>query len=409
MNILIVTQWFVSRDPEGNIYVPGGTERTSYELAKQLHMKGHKVMILAPTKDKSDVGFKIFDDIYLYRFKEPTKFYGYIIDFKSFVNTLKCINKFNPDIVHVISSRYRFALGAIAASKIIKKKIVYTTTSYPKKNRKRFIRLFDDVVISKLVSVADLITYSTPNLRELISHLRNDIIFIPNFVDTSRFKPSNLATESGYLPRILIASNFSYSKGGDIAFESIKILRKNYPDIEIAAFAYINDVNTKEKNQDNIHLSVSLEEFKKENITLLPCVSDGDMPNTLNYYDIILGQFRSGALGRFELESMACSKPIICFFKYWDWYDTPPNIISTNSPEEIAKNIEELIVNKNLIKEIGRKNRRWVKKYHDINCSLQKYMQSYEQVLNENIHSDAKFPATFRYIQDYYGSSTRRN
>jgi len=368
--ILIVSQWFVSEDLNGRIYIPGGNERTSYELAKQLKRKGYEIMILSTTENKN-VGYKILDGIKVYRFKQPRRFYGFVIDFLSFLNTWKVIKRFNPDIVHIIGDIYRFSIGAIIASKIMRKKVLKTVTNRPKKRKRLLARLFDNLIASKIIKMVDIITYSTPDLQEILSYIRNDAIFIPNFVDSSRFKPAKAINGLNSTPKILITSTFSYNKGGRVALKAMKIVKEEYPDIEIAAL---------KPKIDHIYQAILLEEIERENIKVLPPIPDNLMPDILNYYDIIVGQFYIGALGRLELEAMACGKPLICFFKYWNWYDSPPPIISATSPDNIAKNIKKLITYKDIREKIGTENRKWVVRNHDLKVIVQKYVQIYEKL-----------------------------
>jgi glycosyltransferase involved in cell wall biosynthesis len=126
--ILIVGQWFVS-EHNGKLIAPGGTERYVYGLAKQLQNDGYRVIVLSPTTNKDETSFRILDGLSGYTFKVSEKLYGYYIDLLSFLNTLKFIRRFHSDIVHVISSRYRFAIGAILAAKIMKKKVICTITT----------------------------------------------------------------------------------------------------------------------------------------------------------------------------------------------------------------------------------------------------------------------------------------
>ena len=86
--ILIVGQWFISLK-KGKIVFPGGTERYVYALAKQLIEDGYTVTVLSATTNKTEIEQKYLDGIKVHSFKVPNMFYGYFIDFLSFINTLK--------------------------------------------------------------------------------------------------------------------------------------------------------------------------------------------------------------------------------------------------------------------------------------------------------------------------------
>ena len=181
--ILIVGQWFVSEDG-GKIIIPGGTERYVYGLAKQLQSDGYEVMVLSATANKDEVGFNTLDELNLYAFKVTEKLYGYSVDILSFINTLKFIRRFNPDIVHVISARYRFATGAIAAAKIIKVKTVYTRTTRPHtENRKWLPVILDDLIFIKIIKQADVIIALSREMKIILEkEIHHKLIqIIPSF------------------------------------------------------------------------------------------------------------------------------------------------------------------------------------------------------------------------------------
>ena len=127
-------------------------------MAKQLQEDGYKVKVLSTTLDKDKIGWDMLDDVRVYRFKEPNRFYGYFIALLAFANTFKLIKTFDPHVIHIVSSRYRFAVGAIVASKIMRKKVVYTlTVLIHEEGRGYFPVLIDNLVLTKIVERVDVI------------------------------------------------------------------------------------------------------------------------------------------------------------------------------------------------------------------------------------------------------------
>jgi glycosyltransferase involved in cell wall biosynthesis len=88
------------------------------------------------------------------------------------------------------------------------------------------------------------------------------------------------------------------------------------------------------------------------------------MPALINAHDIIIGQFHIGSLGMAELESMACAKPVVCYFNYNDWYPEPPPVFSTNQPEQVVEFLSALVEDPVLRHERGKQGQNWVRKYH---------------------------------------------
>ena len=153
--ILIVSQWFVEKDQNG-FKIPGGTERYVFELSSILKAEGFSVTILTSIEDNNKVGWDSINGISVYQFKSPVKHYGYFIDILSFIYTLKLIRVSNPDCVHIISSRNRFLIGALLASKILKKVTFFTITTIPHKNdRRKWVVFIDKMILNKIVNFAD--------------------------------------------------------------------------------------------------------------------------------------------------------------------------------------------------------------------------------------------------------------
>ncbi len=121
--------------------------------------------------------------------------------------------------------------------------------------------------------------------------------------------------------------------------------------------------------------------FPDAGLNLIPRVPYGDMPALLGRYDIVMGQFKLGALGMSELEAMACGKPVLSFFNYPQAYDEPPPIFSTRDAEEGAEMLARLVEDQQLRKEAGEKGRAWVEKHHEY-VNVAKFVEGrYRQVL----------------------------
>jgi glycosyltransferase involved in cell wall biosynthesis len=188
--ILLVGQWFIS-EQNGKIVFPGGTERYVFGLAKQLQSDGYKVTVLSVTTNKDEVGWKTIDKIKIYFFMIPDKFRGYFIDVLSFIHTLKLILKYDFDIVHIISARYRFGVGAIMASKILlKKKTVFTLTIIPTNANRKTPYFLDNNLFNRIIRRSDIIiSLSKEMKKDLIPSIPDmKIVIIPSFYLDGYFK-----------------------------------------------------------------------------------------------------------------------------------------------------------------------------------------------------------------------------
>lgn len=82
--------------------------------------------------------------------------------------------------------------------------------------------------------------------------------------------------------------------------------------------------------------------------------------------DIVVDQLHSAGHGLLSLEAMAMNKPVICSIseQMKDFYPKDIPIVSA-TPENIKKQLEQLINDYELRKSIGEKGRKYVEKYHD--------------------------------------------
>jgi len=231
MKILIAGQWFVSTHLN-DIFVPGGTERHVYNLAKQLKIGNYDVLVLSATANKKESGWNLIGDINTYLFHVPEALYGFVIDILSFFNTLKMIITFNPDIVNVLSTRYRFAVGVIVASKIMHKKVVYIRTTLPHKDNRRWVFVFaDNLIFCRIIKYADVIISLSKEMRhEMLRDLSpRNIEIIPSFIDT---KPFNKNIEKD-INSILFVGRLDKLKGIDLLIESLNYVKLEMSDVKL--------------------------------------------------------------------------------------------------------------------------------------------------------------------------------
>jgi glycosyltransferase involved in cell wall biosynthesis len=301
--ILIVGQWFVSED-DGKIVIPGGTERYVHGLAKQLQDDGYEVMVLSATTNKDEIGEWILDGIDVCKFKMPNRFYGHFADILAFVNTLKLIKKFNPDIVHVISVKYRFGAGAVAAAKVMGKKTVYTITLIPlKEGRNRLPLLLDHFIFSKMIKWSDVIISLSKEMKEFVlQDIRHaKMVIIPSFF-TGNYRREREKRRNSllFVGRLVIAH-----KGTDFLIKALRRVKKEIPTVKLHivgegdSLQYLEEIVSEyglEKNvifHGHIDESELIDMYSSSEILVMPSLMEG-MPMVL-------------------LEAMSAGLPIIAF------------------------------------------------------------------------------------------------
>ena len=308
MKILIVSQWFVSTDPQRGIYVPGGTERYAYDLAKQLQDDGYKVTVLSTTLDKDKIGWDVLDDVSVYRFKEPNRFYGYFIDLLAFANTFKLIKTFDPQVIHIVSSRYRFAVGAVVASKVMTKKVVYTMTVLPhKEGRGYFPVLIDNFVLTQIVERVDAIISLSREMSDALIkkiHIKK-IVTIPNpYTKNCYIKKSAKERKSIlFVGRLDIAT-----KGIDHLIKALHYVRMEIPDVKLHVCGRGDDETL------NYLFELVSKYNLEENILFHGHLNDNELADRYSSSEVIaLPSLSGGATSYVLIEAVSAGLPIIAY------------------------------------------------------------------------------------------------
>ncbi|MFZ7102483.1 MAG: glycosyltransferase family 1 protein [Peptococcaceae bacterium] len=95
--------------------------------------------------------------------------------------------------------------------------------------------------------------------------------------------------------------------------------------------------------------------------------------------DIVIDQMLIGSYGLVAIENMALGKPVICWISDFmkEKYPGELPIISAN-PDNIKAILEGVLRNKDCLEEIGKKSRKYVETYHDVNKYSQKLLDLYK-------------------------------
>ena len=102
--------------------------------------------------------------------------------------------------------------------------------------------------------------------------------------------------------------------------------------------------------------------------------------------DVVADYFNLGSMGLIGQEALRHGKPLInsvdneLFLKY---YKEIPPILNAWSEKEILKHLINLIENRELSKKIGNESKKWIKKHHDTNKIIKKYIFLYDSILNK--------------------------
>jgi len=282
MKVLIVGQCFVS-EINGAIYIPGGTERYVYGLAKQLQSDNYEVTVLSTTKDKQESGWDVIDGINIYRMYIPSNFYLLLADLYLFLRSLTMIIDFNPTIVHTISPFYKFSAGAIVAAKFFKIKTVYTRTTFPHEEGRHFLSIFfDKYIFTNILKHADVTIVLSNHMKAAMSKKFPRLEIIPSFITKSYYNNDHKNSHS-----MLYVGRLDKFKGVDILIKSIAYVKNEIPSIKLyivgngECFNYLNNLTRLSNLEENVifkgHLNDSelIDIYSQSGIFVFPSFKEG--------------------------------------------------------------------------------------------------------------------------------------
>jgi glycosyltransferase involved in cell wall biosynthesis len=240
------------------------------------------------------------------------------------------------DIVHI-----HYATSALFFLGIKAKLIVHVHGSDVRDQHFNVLRF----KINQLIfNHADLIFYSTPDLKAHLDNYHVDAHFIPNPVDIANFFESCPPRHRN----IFIHASISRIKGAPIIIEALNKVKDLHPHLKIS-FLGFGDM---------------LDKITHLNFHRLPRFSPEKLKDLISESGLILGQFKVGAIGMSELEALACKRPVICHFEYDHFYAEAPPLLKARTADEIvafinqyANDPESFLKDKDYFRE-------WVIKYH---------------------------------------------
>jgi len=216
-------------------------------------------------------------------------------------------------------------------------------------------------VRSNRVFACDVLVYTNPNIVEKMGYLKFKKIYLEHPIDTDEYKP--LETEE-YKDRILCWVKLDRIKGIDTIFK----VARQLPEYQFD-FPFVGD--------DKEYYRI----LKPDNVNLLPKQPSREIPNLINRYPLVMGQFTIGVFGLSELEAMSCGKPVVAYWdrKYDFLYKKPCPILSSQNVKEIINLVRSNIQNK----ELGKLSRDWILENHSLTKVINKLIEIYRSVLEK--------------------------
>lgn len=292
----------------------------------------------------------------------------------------KIIKDFHPDIVHAhYATSYGF-LGALSGfHPFILSVWGSDVFSFP------HISSLHKILLSYNLKKADKIL-STSHIMAKETKLYTDkaIEVIPFGVDTEQFKPMNV--ESFFDKDDIVigtVKTLEEKYGIDYLIQAFKILSDKYPRLPLKLLIVGGgSLEKKLKNLADELLIGSKTIFTGK-------VPFSDVPKYHNMLSVFVSVSNSESFGVAVLEAMACGKPVIVS-NVGGLPEIVENgktgfIVPPRDPQKIAEAIEKLILNKELMAEMGRAGRNRVKKFYEWKSCVEQMCNIYAQIQNNKV------------------------
>jgi len=217
----------------------------------------------------------------------------------------------------------------------------------------RPINIFQKIVKRLVARKSNIMLYSTPDLLKNISWFKGTKIYLPNPVNILH----NIPKVKRHKNKILIFATLYKIKRIEYIFSIIKNLDFQF---------------------DIIDIGPDSDYYKKiapPNVSFIKPIKNKDIYKELLKYPLVIGGSYDGTIRVCELESMSLGIPTLFPFKYNNLYTYPLPM-----PQINEKNIKKHFGNY----QLGKKQRIWVKKHHDVVIVVDKLLKIYKDIILRN-------------------------
>lgn len=203
-----------------------------------------------------------------------------------------------------------------------------------------------------LLRRARLVYYATPDLEQWLAPFRDDAIFLPNPIETDRFRPL-AADDPGRAIRrdLLVGVRLAPIKGLPTILEVLRLLAAERPATTITIVAQGEGAE-------------AARAVAGPQATVVTPASRDELAELMRGHRLALGQFLVGAMGNYEIEALSAGVPVVMRYDQGSAYATPPPVVNAADAAEAVARICELLDDSTALDELAARGPVWVDANH---------------------------------------------
>lgn len=354
-------------------YLSGANSPHTVKWCNFFSKKGHEIHLISFDKGEID-NVKIHHiDLKIESSSSRIKKIRYLFAFN---RIRQLINEIQPDILHAHrTTGYAFVAGMSNFHPYILS--VWGSDVYD---------LPENIIYKKFVQYnlnkADYIFSTSKAMKNQVNKLvKREVIVTPFGVDIDKFRPLNKIKNNN---KIIVGTikTLSPKYGIEYLIKAFKIVQdSNNMDLELQIAG---------KGEQEEDLKKLCKELKLEDrVKFLGYLNQNEVIGTFNRFDIAVFPSISESFGVAAVEAQACGVPVIVSNVGGLPEATAPNyssiLVEKGDVEHLAREINKLVNDHVLRKEMGKNAREFIEKTYNIEDNFGKVEQIYEKILNRKL------------------------
>lgn len=360
-------------------YLSGANSPHTIKWCKFFSDRGHEIHLISFDKGNIDNVIMHHIDLKVYSSSSRVKKIRYIFAFN---RVRKLISEIHPDIIHAHrATGYAFLAGMSKFHPYILSVWGSDVYDLPK-----------NVIYKKFVLYnlyrADYIFSTSKAMKTQVEKLLNknkEIILTPFGVNINVFRPLNIVRNNNNNNKIIIGTikTLSPKYGIDYLIRAFKIVKDSNIDIDLEL--QIAGKGEQEEKLKKLCSDLNLE----QSVKFLGYLNQNEVVHTFNNFDIAVfpSTLDSESFGVAAVEAQACGVPVIVSNVGGLPEATAPNyssiLVEKKDADQLAREINRLVNNYDLRKEMSKNARKFVEKTYNINDNFGAVERVYKDIISK--------------------------